>query len=134
MSMIPADIRLTCPKDQGMMEKVKVGSVIVDRCLRCQAIWMDANEIERVLAVQGAAQKLDVPHPKGKADEPTVFALEHLTCPRDKSPLIEMIDGKQSHIRFHSCTVCGGALYDCGELKDLSEFSLKERIGAFLKR
>jgi Zn-finger nucleic acid-binding protein len=56
--------------------------------------------------------------------------LGDLHCPRDRSPLINIVDLKQEHIEQNACTVCGGILLDAGELRDLSEFTLSERVKA----
>jgi Zn-finger nucleic acid-binding protein len=129
---VPADLRLNCPKDGGPMEKIKAGGVILDRCVRCRAIWFDQSELDRVLATKNAVKKVDRPSKHGRAGEPKVFAPGGHSCPRDGSPLIEMSDLKQPHVVFLSCTVCGGALLDAGELTDLSEFTLRERLRGFL--
>ena len=41
---------------------------------------------------------------------------------------------KQPHIQELACTVCGGVLLDAGELKDLSEFTLGERVKGLFGR
>ncbi len=128
------DPRLRCPKDSTYMEKVMVGSIEIDRCASCGAMWFDALELEKILEAKDAkafVKRIDI-GAIGRA--PGVRALGTIVCPRDRSPLIRLQDMKQSHIEELGCTVCGGVLLDKGELKDLSEFTLKERVRALVER
>jgi len=128
------DPRVRCPKDSMYMEKVTVGGVEVDRCAGCGAMWFDSLELDKVLASKDSkafVKTLDI----GATGRSTgVRALGGLVCPRCRSPLITLLDMKQSHVEEMGCTVCGGILLDSGELKDLSEFSLKERVSALIER
>ena len=63
-----------------------------------------------------------------------VYRASDLLCPRDQSALVTVPDSRQSHVEIDVCRQCGGVLLDAGELKDLSEFTLSERLKAFLKR
>jgi Zn-finger nucleic acid-binding protein len=38
----------------------------------------------------------------------------------------------QKHVGFERCPQCQGAFFDAGELEDLRDFTLGERIRAFL--
>ena len=58
--------------------------------------------------------------------------VSRVECPRDKSRLITIVDRKQPHIQFEACTSCGGTFLDAGELKDLSERTLRERLATLL--
>ncbi len=115
-----SDPRLRCPKDGTLMEKQALGSdggVTIDRCARCGALWLDAHEMEQILAM-GAARRVD---------------LAPLRCPRDQSLLVEVADKQQKHVLIMLCTDCGGKLLDAGELTDLSEFTMAERLRAALR-
>lgn len=128
------DPRIRCPKDSMYMEKVTVGGLEIDRCAGCGSMWFDALELDRILASKDSAslvKNLDV----GATGRHTgVRALGGLVCPRDRSPLIRLLDVKQSHIEELACTVCGGILLDRGELKDLSEYTLRERLATMLEK
>jgi len=128
------DPRVRCPKDSMYMEKVTVGGIEIDRCAGCGAMWFDALELDKILESKDSkafVKNLDI----GSTGRHTgVKALGKLVCPRDRSPLITLLDMKQSHVEEMGCTVCGGVLLDSGELKDLSEFTLKERVRALIER
>jgi hypothetical protein len=40
------DVEAKCPRDASPMQKVAVGSVTIDHCVRCGAVWLDDEEIE----------------------------------------------------------------------------------------
>lgn len=105
------------------MKQIRVGQVIVDRCHGCAGLWLDALEKDKLLADRGSVAKADHP-PEGRLS----VSRPSLKCPRDKSDLICMTDPVQRHVLFESCTVCGGVFLDAGELTDLSEHTLRERI------
>jgi Zn-finger nucleic acid-binding protein len=130
--------RLRCPKDGQLMERAVVGGVggsgdtgvSVDRCARCGALWLDKGEMERVLSL-GAAASTDL-GPFG-ADKPRSGPVAPLLCPRDGSVLVEVADKTQPHVLIMWCTECAGKLLDAGELLDLSQHTLGERLRAALR-
>lgn len=118
---------LECPHCNWAMSKVDVAGITLDRCSRCGGIWLDLRELE--MATEKDAKALV------QADEsyqsPAEGRHKPRHCPRDKSLLITMVDRRQNHVEFESCTVCGGIFFDAGELSDLSEFTLRERLHRF---
>jgi Zn-finger nucleic acid-binding protein len=127
------DPRLRCPKDATLMEKMRVGELTVDHCARCGAMWFDPYELDAVLQQKSAATKID--YGTAAADyQYNVHRPTPMLCPRDRSPLVAVPDSRQPHVEIDICKSCGGVLLDSGELKDLSEFTLKERLKAFLQR
>lgn len=115
------------------MEKVPVGKLIVDHCARCGAMWFDPYELELVIKDRPAAEHVDYGAAKQQYQW-NVYRASTLLCPRDQSELVTVPDSRQPHIEIEVCRTCGGVLLDAGELKDLSEFTLAERLKAFLKR
>jgi Zn-finger nucleic acid-binding protein len=133
MTTTHPDDRLRCPKDASLMSKVSVGNVVVDHCARCGAMWFDPYELEVAVRTKGAAQDID--HGAAKHQyQWNVYRASELLCPRDHSPLVTVPDSRQAHVQIELCRQCGGVLLDAGELRDLSEFTLSERLKAFLKR
>ncbi len=114
---------IDCPKCRAPMKQLRIGEVLVDRCHACCGLWLDALEKEKLLADRKAVAAADAP----AGPHPTVTRGK-LQCPRDKSGLIEVRDPRQTHVLFESCTVCGGVFLDAGELSDLSERTLRERL------
>lgn len=119
---------LVCPKCRGVMERVREQTIEVDRCVRCGGLWLDALEKERLLDLEGAARRVD--HGRTPAAD-RHNQTTRIGCPRDHSAMIHMVDLEQPHVGFESCTVCGGAFLDAGELRDLDELTLRERLARF---
>lgn len=113
------------------MEKEQIGGVLIDRCAGCGTLWLDAGEMERLLTIKGAAARADA----GRFGDGTGITMLGAThCPRDGAELIDRPDPGQPHVLESICPRCRGVLLDCGELKDLSERTLRERVAALLRR
>ncbi len=111
---------------------VAAGGINIDRCDSCGSMWFDALELDRVLATREGIKSIDLAATGGhSAPAPSAARLK---CPVDHSDLIDMSDIRQAHVKTHGCTVCGGVLLDPGELRDLTAFSLKERLAYLVHR
>lgn len=112
------------------MEKLPISNFTLDRCTACRAIWLDSNELQRVLAFgQKEADAIDSKGARGVKRD--IHASAETLCPRDGSRLVDMVHHTQSHVNLLSCTVCGGILLDAGELTDLTHLTLAERLRSF---
>lgn len=121
--------KLLCPKDGYPMSPERVGNA-VDHCDHCGAIWLDAGELTALPAKANGAPK---PWTVAASRAPDRLSPPRRTpCPRDVARLAESTDAKQPHIRTDKCPTCLGILLDAGELKDLSKFTIKERLRALL--
>jgi Zn-finger nucleic acid-binding protein len=112
------------------MSKVHAGEYIIDRCEACGSIWFDLAELQRILAHELPVDKFDL---GGNMRATASGAESERLCPRDSSRLIEVSDINQPHIRYQSCTVCGGMLMAAGDVKDIAHFSVVERLKAFFR-
>lgn len=132
--------KIRCPKDAAIMEKLRIGAGAdafeVDHCARCGAIWFDPYELEQTLKAKDSPADLeDIDFGKAKHSyEQTMYRSGDKHCPRDQSVLLEIPDPRQPHVMIDLCRTCGGVLLDSGELKDLSEFTLTERLKGFFRR
>ena len=111
---------MRCPKCSAAMEKVQYESIEVDRCTDCKGIWFDMLEQEHLKAIEGS-EEIDIGDPEvGKQTN----IVDQITCPVCKSRMIRMVDGRQPHIWFESCTVCYGVFFDAGEFRDYKQESI----------
>ncbi len=111
---------MRCPKCSAAMEKVQYESIEVDRCTDCKGIWFDMLEQEHLKAIEGS-EEIDIGDPEvGKQTN----IVDQITCPVCKSRMIRMVDGRQPHIWFESCTVCYGMFFDAGEFRDYKQESI----------
>ena len=108
---------MNCPKCSAAMEKVQYQSIEVDRCTDCKGIWFDMLEHEHLKALEGS-EEIDIGDPKvGKESN----IVDHIDCPVCDTRMIRMVDGRQPHIWFESCTVCYGVFFDAGEFRDYKQ-------------
>ncbi|MFG0325993.1 MAG: zf-TFIIB domain-containing protein [Phycisphaerales bacterium JB037] len=134
------DPLVACPKDGTMMERLSTGMVEIDRCPRCGGVWLDGGELTAVLKISDDPKALVRSIDRGAAASDGSQApsskhqLDAVRCPRDGSEMIELRDAQQRHIEYEACRSCGGVFFDAGELSDLSDFTLRERVKAMLGR
>jgi Zn-finger nucleic acid-binding protein len=127
------ELLISCPKDGEPMNRVTLGAVAVDRCPVC---------VRRGLAGRGR-----VGEDPGRARSTTparwtrldsigvkepIVRPQPLECPRDHHRMSVHHDPKQKHVEYDLCTKCGGMFFDAGELSDLTEFTLGERVKSLL--
>lgn len=128
-----ADGFISCPKDAEPMERITLGSVGIDRCTICGGVWLDAGELEglkHAMLIERHRATMDELDRLGTR-EPAVRP-NPLLCPRDHSRMSVHRDPKQTHVEMDVCTKCGGMFFDAGELSELTEFTLGERLRSLL--
>ncbi|RLA33996.1 MAG: hypothetical protein DRR11_04150 [Gammaproteobacteria bacterium] len=111
---------MRCPKCRSDMEQIEYEGTEIDRCTTCQGIWFDAGEIESMRDKQ-AATEID------KGDSSTgkrLNATDRYDCPRCSGAMLRVVDPRQRHIWFETCSSCNGSFLDAGELRDLSRVTI----------
>jgi Zn-finger nucleic acid-binding protein len=129
---------INCPKCGGPMGKVTFASVVVDRCTNCRGLWFDAREHERLRDLQGS-EEIDPGPPEGapkavESPEDSRVGDAKMNCPVCHTRLIRMVDHRQPHIHFESCTVCHGSFFDAGEFRDYKEHTVAEWFTGWRRR
>ena len=113
---------MRCPKCRADMEQIDYEGTEVDRCTICSGIWFDAGEIE-VLKDKQAAAAIDTGDAKtGKQSN----AIDSYQCPRCSGAMVKVVDPKQTHIWYETCSSCHGSYLDAGELRDLSSLAISD--------
>jgi len=104
------------------MHSIPLRDEKVERCSSCGGLWFEAMEREKLKQVAGS-EKIDTGDPAvgRKFNE-----MKKVNCPACKTPMIRMVDLKQNHIWYESCTVCGGVFFDAGEFKDYKKSTLAD--------
>ncbi|MCC6285697.1 MAG: zf-TFIIB domain-containing protein [Phycisphaerales bacterium] len=125
------DPAVQCPKCHIEMVRLDAQGTFIDRCDKCGGVWLDAGELAILLKFSGDKKELVSLIDVGAATEThTRHAVGTVLCPRDHSPMATVADKKQHHIEFEMCMTCCGVFFDAGELADLSDFTLRERLKA----
>lgn len=111
------------------MERETVQGVTIDRCAGCGRVWLDAGEVDRLLMSTEAVLAVDIgasgPAARGQS-------LGEVLCPRDLTALEVVRHPEQSHIEVDRCPRCKGMLLDAGELRDMDQFTLLERLKSLI--
>jgi Zn-finger nucleic acid-binding protein len=102
------------------MEKVRHQSIEVDRCTGCHGLWFDLLEQDRLARMARSEVVDDGDVATGRRFD----KVDHIRCPVCGSPLIRMVDRRQAHIHYESCTVCHGAFFDAGEFRDYKSYNV----------
>mgnify|MGYP003869543181 CR=1 FL=1 len=123
------DFILTCPNDGEQMEKVQAGNFLIDRCTHCGALWFDMAELQRMIAHTMPMAAFET-FAKEEKRGPTIKVKK---CPRDHTPLTDVPDAEQPQIIFQQCSECGGLLLNAGQLLDLTQYTLAERVKTFFR-
>jgi Zn-finger nucleic acid-binding protein len=121
---------MRCPKCDSEFETFTEQSISIRRCTGCRGIWLDALEpLDRTKI--NASVGIDSGNRKtGRRYNET----HNIDCPRCAVKMLTVTDSIQTHIEFESCPACAGCFFDAGELKDLTELTLVERLKAMLDR
>jgi|GEM_PF-72528 len=113
---------MRCPKCRADMEQIDYEGTEVDRCTICNGLWFDAGEID-VLRDKQAAAAIDTGDAKtGKQNN----ALDSYQCPRCSGAMVKVVDPRQTHIWYETCSSCNGSYLDAGELRDLSTLAISD--------
>jgi len=121
---------MNCPKCTNTELRQEVaGEISIDRCPSCHGIWLDALELERLLASNPKELLEDDRHFEAAAHVPG----PRLNCPRCKGTyLIKLNSLAHRGTILDSCTVCYGLWLDAGELARLAQPDLMTRLRTIL--
>ena len=115
---------MKCPKCTAGMEKVGFEGIEVVRCNACHGLWFDLLEHEDLRLLEGSEVIDDGLPDVGRAFD----AVPASRCPACAGPMISMVDVRQPHLQFESCTSCHGAFFDAGEFRDYKGVDWKDRL------
>ena len=122
---------MKCPKcTQTELAREVIAAVPVDRCASCHGTWLDAQELEKLLARDPKALLADDSRFQA---QPNV-AGPRLNCPRCKGVyLIKLNSQLRPGTILDSCQVCFGIWLDAGELTRLAHPDLLTRIASLFR-
>lgn len=117
-----------CPKDHSNCELITLHDVEIDRCPRCQGVWLEQEEVKRLVeqfSVPGQSEVDELltkwESAESEGTSPKNFWSEgKLICPREGAQM-------QKHyfvgttIGLDHCLVCKGFWFDAGELGSVAK-------------
>ena len=130
---------MKCPRDGVLLEKVRFLDLDLDKCHRCDGIWCDRGELERmrdrkIVGVEEAIEK--------KYGNPKYLEREtdgYMQCPKCDGRLRSFNCSYIEPVRIDACDKCYGMWVDKGELhkiigqkKELDEAFCQGRFAAFI--
>lgn len=115
---------MNCPKCNSSMNLLPHLPYSAQKCSNCHGLWFKGGEKDVVAALKDA-ECLDSPETNIAAN---YNSQRDIDCPACQTKMIKMADKSQLHIKFESCPSCRGIFFDAGELTDLSEHTLVEKL------
>lgn len=112
---------MRCPRcSDQTLATLTHDQVEIERCAACQGIWLDASELEKLLAAAPRELLVD-----DRRFTPTNLPGPKLPCPSCLGgQLIKLNSRARPGTIVDSCTVCYGTWLDAGELARLSHRDL----------
>lgn len=106
------------------MNEINEPSFSALKCNGCGGIWFNDADHEIAKTIKGAANIDD-----GDTNSASAYStVREVDCPQCNQKMMKMTDRTQLHIQFEACPDGHGVFFDSGEFKDLSDFSLFERV------
>lgn len=128
MEYKPGEHSLQCPKCRHGMEAITHDGITVDRCTRCQGLWFDGDEAQRLKHSPGA-EILD----RGNAKVGRQYDDKgDIGCPHCGKPMDKASDWKQTHVWYEVCRD-HGIFMDAGEFTDFKHETPLDILRDFIK-
>ena len=111
------DPEMECPRDGTVMENVQSVGVRIERCLKCEGLWIDESELARVAEADIIEKRAT------RRDDAAPATMD---CPRCGAPCHE---SWVARVCVDRCSACGGAWLDGGELSEATRVDGSGREG-----
>ncbi len=123
---------MQCPRcAQVELKRQTVGEVEVDRCSQCQGLWLEVGTLEPLLKKTHDYTRRIASRPVGGVDTES-----NLECPACGSgaKMIRIHAPGNAKVTFDGCMVCHGRWLDGGELAQLGDPTILDRLRTRLKQ
>jgi Zn-finger nucleic acid-binding protein len=137
MEPTEGDPAIKNPATGMAMEKIEIGGVRIDRCPYTGAIWLDRGELAHINSFtkeqKAVLKEMDTTAPSmARQFEKPKRGM--LTGPTSTQPFMVVRDEEQPHIEFEVCPETGGCFFHHGELWDLADYSIVEKVKTLLRK
>lgn len=114
---------MKCPRDGAQLTRVIIAGVELDKCHKCDGIWCDRDEMERLrdLKVSEVEELLEQKYGSPSFHEGKPVG--HMRCPRcgEEARLIEYTVSYGKPVNIDRCQKCFGVWLDDRELNAIVE-------------
>jgi len=132
---------MKCPRDGTVLQAVHAGQIELDKCHKCDGIWFDLGELEKVTAAGQTDVEEQLEEKYGNPPFEKGEMKGYMRCPRcDDGRLQEIIYTYVGRVRIDRCEKCLGLWLDdteldaiIGEKKSLDTEAAPEKLMGFLK-
>lgn len=106
---------MKCPKcdDESLTRKL-AGEIEVDHCHTCGGLWLDQNELPRLLELKPQEVR-DLRRGHGRVGDNS----RRGKCPHCGTELLRVISAQNHQVTVDKCAECRGVWLDGGELNAL---------------
>jgi Zn-finger nucleic acid-binding protein len=106
---------MNCPKcNHETLTRVLVGELEVNHCNECGGLWLDRDELPRLLEADSSTLR-DL----RRGSDRSGANARRGKCPRCATGLLRVASAIQRRVTVDKCADCGGVWLDGGELKAL---------------
>lgn len=132
---------MKCPRDGTELQPVEILKIELDKCHRCDGIWCDRGELERLRDAKIGDIEEAVERKYGDPEFREGVVDAYMRCPRcGDARLQEFHYTYVEPVRIDRCERCMGIWLDdgelnaiCGEKKKLEEVAEPGRLKTFLR-
>lgn len=112
---------MDCPKCSATLTPIDHPELKARKCDGCGGLLFKDGSLDVARSMKNA-DDID------QAPSTDMNSVRDIACPECTQTMTHMIDRTQHHIEFEACGHCDIAFLDAGELKDLTEFTIAERL------
>jgi len=122
---------MDCIKCKKPMSKAKMEGVLVDKCNICGGIWLDAGELEMLMAHETKSPDELIREAKSEiiAEKSRLLYTEGL-CPKCQGQ--QMKRYMRAGVELDRCPACKGLFFDYGELDKVMDMEKSSGFKHFL--
>ena len=131
---------MKCPRDGSELSKVELLNIELDKCHKCDGIWLDRGELESIRDSKVSDIEEAIERKYGNPECQPGETEGYMQCPRCEGRLQRFNYSYIASVYLDRCDTCLGIWLDDGELnaitsqkKDLDGMSDRSNLKAFLR-
>lgn len=112
---------MKCPRDGSELQAVDVGGVELDKCHKCDGLWLDYGELKKVRNMNLGEIEEELEQKYGNPEVQPAKADAYMRCPRcgEEGRLMRHHVSYMKPVEVDRCQQCHGMWLDDTELDEL---------------